>query len=646
MRFCVALLVALAASGWLSPVPTGAQSNAAATTSWSREAEMVRGWYSDYLGRNVGPELTAWVQLLRGGMAPVDVQATILGSDEYYQQQRRDPERFILDTLEGVTWEAPDQATVDRWTNRLDQLRGDRVALAREILLTYNQPQQQTPTTGTALDQATRLTAAAKLLADNADFELSGTVQGQQVSLRARALSAACVQLQQQMKLRSAQPAQVNSSFAAVVRAFEATQQALANPPGTAPSSSAVARRVGSLIVELEDSLRTSASPPPATKPHYQTYDQRQLLAQVESVARAVQSVMQVLAPAANQDYRYRVALRDLDGLASRVDAFADLTKRGASREQLDYDAQTLRAMADRIRPQLFDGEPPLFTRLYWLSVEAGLEQMRDTLKANGSASGSTGGPITTTRPNSALIGLTDQAVAQVDAFLTGISPLVFGVPEIPGQQRAVRNLRNRLLELRQMVVEGEPVTELTLTTRQAANDYQAAAARWDQIVGSYRLINPVRLSPVGTTIDEIYQTLTNVSPSTTQRVDPQTQYSQVQRLLAAFDEELAAFQTTLAPFQNYQQEYPQLTAYANQMAGYSRSITDLEKDPARNREQQRRYTAGMQRLIDLFDAYSARIEERAIATRVAEPRQKAGELRQSARRLAGLVNDLERQLH
>src|SRR5688500_7297163 len=104
MRFRAALLVALAVAGWLSPGLADAQTTAAATTSWSREAELVRGWYSDYLGRNVGPELTAWVQLLRGGMAPVDVQATILGSDEYYQQQRRDPERFILDTLEGVTW--------------------------------------------------------------------------------------------------------------------------------------------------------------------------------------------------------------------------------------------------------------------------------------------------------------------------------------------------------------------------------------------------------------------------------------------------------------------------------------------------------------------------------------------------------------
>lgn len=633
----------------LSAAPAAGQTSAtlasSSATTYSREADLVRGWYRDYLGRGVGPELTAWVQLLRGGMSHIDVQATILGSDEFYQQKKRDPETFILDTLEGVTWQAPSAATIRLWTDRLNQLRGDRVALAREILLAQNEQQQTPASSVTALDQATRLTAASKLLVDNAEFELSGTVQGRQVSLRARALSDASQQLEQQMRVRNIQAAQLNTQFAAVVRSFEAVQQALANPPGTAPSTAGVARRVAALIVEMQVSLRSPTTTPPVTTPNYQTYNQQQLLAQAESVGRAVQSVIQVLTPSANQDYRFQIALRDLEGLSSRVDAFTDAGRRSASREQLDYDLQTLRAQAERIRPQLFEGEPPLFTRLYWLSVEAGLEQLRETLKSTTSSGVGGTSPVVTTKPNSGLISLADQATAQIDAFMAGISPLVYGVPDIPRLQRDVRTLRNHLLEFRQMVVEGEPSSELAQTIRHTANDYQSANTRWEQIIVNYRLQNPVQFAPVGASLDRIYQTLTNVTASTSQRVDPQPQYSQVQRLLGAFDQELTSFQGTLAPFQNYP-EYSGLKVFMNQMAGYSQSIVDLDQDPVRNREQQRRYAAGMQRLVDMVDAHSRNIEERAVAANMAEPQRFARQLRQQAQRIAGLVNDLESQLH
>src|SRR5689334_10397230 len=50
----------------------------------SPEANTIRGWYRDYLGRDVGQDLPSLVNLLRGGMSPTDLQATILGSDEFY----------------------------------------------------------------------------------------------------------------------------------------------------------------------------------------------------------------------------------------------------------------------------------------------------------------------------------------------------------------------------------------------------------------------------------------------------------------------------------------------------------------------------------------------------------------------------------
>src|SRR5205823_7286949 len=107
------------------------------------EANTIRGWYRDYLGRDVGQDLPSLVNLLRGGMSPTDLQATILGSDEFYSQKGRDPQTFIRDTLQAVTWSDPSYSDLQRWADRLNQLRGDRFALAREILLSGTQPQSQ-----------------------------------------------------------------------------------------------------------------------------------------------------------------------------------------------------------------------------------------------------------------------------------------------------------------------------------------------------------------------------------------------------------------------------------------------------------------------------------------------------------------------
>src|SRR4029077_3546948 len=119
------------------------------------EANTIRGWYRDYLGHDVGQDLPALVNLLRGGMSPTDLQATILGSDEFYSQKGRDPQTFVRETLQSVNWAEPSYSDLQRWTDRLTQLRGDRFALCREILQSNSQPQSSAYQMG---DTVSRLT--------------------------------------------------------------------------------------------------------------------------------------------------------------------------------------------------------------------------------------------------------------------------------------------------------------------------------------------------------------------------------------------------------------------------------------------------------------------------------------------------------
>src|SRR6266850_7315843 len=166
--------------------PAYSAATSLASVLQSPEANTIRGWYRDYLGRDVGQDLSALVNLLRGGMSPTDLQATILGSDEFYSQKGRDPQTFVRETLQAVTWSEPSYSDLQRWTDRLNQLRGDRFALAREILLSGNSTQPQAPTVQLA-DVATRLSSAAQLAVQTIDFEIASTPQGRQANLQAQA---------------------------------------------------------------------------------------------------------------------------------------------------------------------------------------------------------------------------------------------------------------------------------------------------------------------------------------------------------------------------------------------------------------------------------------------------------------------------
>src|SRR5262249_10362112 len=127
--------------------------------------------------------------------------------------------------------------------DRLNQLRGDRFTLAREILL-GSQPATQS-TLGQIGDVGSRLASAARLASESIDFELNGTPQGRQANLQAQALVDATNQVQQATISRGGD---VNVALANADRAYQALQSTLSNPPGTAPSSSAVVRRIGTMI--------------------------------------------------------------------------------------------------------------------------------------------------------------------------------------------------------------------------------------------------------------------------------------------------------------------------------------------------------------------------------------------------------------
>ena len=602
--------------------------------SRTAETDLIRRWYRDYLGREVGPEVSAWVELLRGGMSATDVQATILGSDEFYSQKGRDPQTFVRETLQSVNWAEPTYSDLQRWTDRLTQLRGDRFALAREILQSNSQPQSSAYQVG---DTVSRLSAAVRLAIETIDFEIGGTTQGRQANLQAQALLDACGQLQRTTAVPSSRPDDALLSLDGADRSYQALQLTLSNPPGTAPSAAGIVRRIGTMLADARVALRPTTSLP--TLPPFPgsggATGSQQLIDQVTAARRATDSLTQLLTSQAYQDYTYSVVLRDLDTLASQLSAFDQAIRSGTSRDRLSWQVQSLRDIADRIRPQLSaGGRQPYFTRLYWQSVLSSLDQIRDSLGVP------VDGTSTVFRPTALhqrLLPLLDQAASQLDVFLAGTNPLVYGVPDVPSVQRDIRNLKSRVLTMRQQAGAGEPASVLKATLAAMVGDYQDAFDRWNRIVTSSALVSPAKLSPIGEILNRVEQMINDALASGDLTSSGPTRVGQ---LLVSLSSEVAESRRSLAAFVGYRQQQS-IDLYLQQLDGYVQSINDAIARATT--VDAKRLAVGMQGVVGRMQTEIIGLNQQASTV---DQRQRAGDLRTRADRIGRLVDDIESQLY
>jgi hypothetical protein len=615
----------------LSPVVR--TSSAPPSVPQSPEANTIRGWYRDYLGRDVGLDLAALVNLLRGGMSPIDLQATILGSDEYYYQKGRDPQAFVRQTLQAVTWSEPSYAEVQRWTARLVQLRNDRFALAREILLEAQSPLAEAQAWR---EVASRLPSAARLAVDTIQFEIPGTPQGREANLQAAALLDAVNRLDQLPQ--SARAQDTLAALDSADRSLTALQTTLSNPPGAAPSAASIVRRIGTMLAET----RTAISPPTTTpRPSYPapggslppanpSSGSWHIIDQVAATRRAAESLIQVLTSQAYQDYTYTIVLRDLDTLASRLAGLEALARTNPSRDRLAIEVQSLADSSQRVEAQLAGSRLPYAARLYWESLESNLAELRETT--------GTGGSTVSLRPSAwheSLLPLLDQAAAQIDVFLAGTAPLVYRLAEVPSIQADARSLRTRVMLLREQAGYGQPAAALKQTLASMVGDYTAAFDRWNRVVAANRLTSPARLSPVGETLNRVEQIINDALTSGGTSAGSSAANLQ----LAQLQGELAEAQRACEALAGYR-EQPAIHLYLEQLAGYVQQLEDAGQ--GRSPTDARRLAVGMQGVVGRLLTDVTTLERRATGTW----QQHATHLRFHTERIGRLVDEVEGLLY
>jgi hypothetical protein len=114
------------------PILSLSTGSATAQTVARDDASLIASWYQRYLGRTpAASEVAGWLPGLRSGQ---NVEAAILGSDEYYQRQGSNPASFVTSLYVNVLSRQPSGQEVQGWLDQLAPLGFDRTALAEEFL--------------------------------------------------------------------------------------------------------------------------------------------------------------------------------------------------------------------------------------------------------------------------------------------------------------------------------------------------------------------------------------------------------------------------------------------------------------------------------------------------------------------------------
>jgi Domain of unknown function (DUF4214) len=106
--------------------------NAQAQVVAQDDGALIATWYQRYLGRTPDPsEVAGWLPQLRRGQ---DVEASILGSDEYFRRKGNSPEGFVTGLYVDLLSRQPSGQEVQGWLDRLGQNGFNREVLAADFL--------------------------------------------------------------------------------------------------------------------------------------------------------------------------------------------------------------------------------------------------------------------------------------------------------------------------------------------------------------------------------------------------------------------------------------------------------------------------------------------------------------------------------
>ena len=482
----------------------------------------IRSYFQTFLKREATQtDLDYWRREIRGGVAPLEVQARMLASDEYFQRFGNNPALVVVGMYQDMLGRTPTQNEVAVWLNNWNQARGDRIEFARQFVGSAQAELSTRPgVPPQAVDLATRLTAASELLTQAIQVELMGTHQGRHLLARSNALVSASQEFRQYYTPPRYSP-RTWQALADIETSYQAVQQSLSGLQYVGPHSTQHLSQVGELLRVIRASV-PAAPPisPPALGIDPGTANRLNTLA--FALSRSSQGFAMTVQRAAIGDPNLIPLLRDANYFSAQVDGFRPNVNIGAPLQDLQASFASLRDLANGLAYQMRRADEPIYVTNAAAAALNDLHALGDELGVAIGPGLDLSAPVLVNPPTfgppnwnwnaganftppPASVAAADGAIARVDAFLAGFQPYLLYSPSAPQLLAQARSLRGALAQYRADATAGRPRSSQAQSVVEIDNQWNATIALWNQTVDG-RLPSAPNLVGVATAVQQVNQ--------------------------------------------------------------------------------------------------------------------------------------------
>jgi hypothetical protein len=487
--------------------------------------EYVRNLYRRYMGREPrSGEVELWARNIRNGMSLEEVQVGFLSADEFFRRHRNDPSSFIVGLYNEVLGRNPNPDEVAGWLNRLARLGGNRSRLVRDFFNAAQTELSQRPGSfpPSGPDLGGPLVAAAQQLVNAVQTELGFRGPGRQALVRANTLLQACENFRQVIAVPNFSPVLAWQHLAAVEAAFNSAQEVLANFLHAAPTCRQALNQIGALISNFRASLPgTQPSFPPPSSGIDQGFSDR-CGSLATALTRSTERLVRVLRRNLNDNLHARL-IRDAEDLAAEAEAFSSAVRVGASLNRLRSRFAGLRDAANGISSRIRQANPRVQVLNAWQDVVEDLRRLGEALGVSGGLWFDPDRPVLVNPPTFGQVPwqplpgtsfplppeaaqVADTAVAQLDAFLAGVSRFALYAPGVWQVQTQAQSLRGSLAQMRQEIASGASRDQLRSRQEEINVLFQQMGQTLAVAAQGAQLQNVPDLAPLTATVQQLNQ--------------------------------------------------------------------------------------------------------------------------------------------
>jgi len=427
--------------------------------------------YREYYQRvPTSQELNVWLSGMQRGDSPLDVHASFIGSDEYFERCGLNSNTWLNNIFVAVTNRSPTSEEFRYWSQRLRQLGYNRRAVGKEFLQSYGGqaavPPQ--PSGGTAYDQIpSQMISNSRQLIQNVRSEVTG-FNGSLVLLQANNLQSILQKSQKALENYQRDPLAAQLALNNVQLATNSLGNSLQSAPGANNSRfylseiSQLQRTLASVVSGMNPgtggggTIYPPVNPPSRPGPSLARDDARRLGREVDNLNDRANDTFYLVQAIANQDYRYQRLSADLSSFTGRLLALSRNCVEGYPIDRLRNDLLSLDNQIRNIDNSIRNLYVDVRVSQSWLNTTTAWNSLRSqATRVVGDLGNNNFQPSVPNVNTQLILQQIDRNIAQCDALLAQLNQYYLSSGAFGRMINDIRAIRNNLVQLRANVVAG-----------------------------------------------------------------------------------------------------------------------------------------------------------------------------------------------